>query len=36
MIAIRANYDHGRITLIEPMPDHVKKAKLTIVINDMI
>ena len=32
MLTIKASYKNGRITLIEPMPDKIKNAKLTIVV----
>ncbi len=32
MIAIRADYKDGKITLIEPMPEQIRSAKLTIVV----
>lgn len=32
MIAIRADYKDGKITLIEPMPNQIRKARLTIVV----
>lgn len=32
MIAIRADYKDGKITFIEPMPDQIKTARLTIVV----
>ncbi len=31
MIAIKALYDNGKITWIDPLPEQIKKAKLTIV-----
>lgn len=32
MLAIKANYKDGKITFIDMMPDQIKKAKLTIVV----
>jgi len=32
MLAIKANYKNGKITLIDQMPLQIKKAKLTIVV----
>jgi limonene-1,2-epoxide hydrolase len=32
MLAIKANYLDGKITFLESIPDEIKKAKLTIVI----
>ena len=32
MLALLADYKNGKITLIEPMPDKIKNAKLTIVV----
>ena len=32
MIALKANYANGHINFLDPMPDRIKKAKLTIVI----
>jgi len=32
MLAIKANYQNGVITLLDAMPDMVKKARLTIVV----
>ena len=32
MISIRAHYNDGKITLIKPMPNQIRKARLTIVV----
>jgi len=32
MIAIRADYKDGKIIFIEPMPDQIRNARLTIVV----
>ena len=32
MLALKANYKDGRITFIEPMPEKIKNARLTIVV----
>ena len=32
MLAIKANYKDGKITFIDQMPDQIKKAKLTLVV----
>ena len=32
MLAVKANYQNGKITLLENIPDNIKKAKLTIVV----
>ena len=32
MISIRADYKDGKITLIKPMPNQIRKARLTIVV----
>ncbi len=32
MLAIKANYKDGKITLIEQIPDQIRKAKLTIIV----
>ena len=32
MIAIKANYKDGKITFIDQIPDQIKKAKLTIIV----
>ncbi len=32
MLAIKADYKDGKITLIDQMPDQIRKAKLTIVV----
>lgn len=32
MLAIKANYNNGKITFIEQFPDQIKKAKLTIIV----
>jgi hypothetical protein len=32
MIAIKADYNNGKITFIDALPDKIKKARLTIVV----
>jgi hypothetical protein len=32
MLAVKANYNKGQITFINPIPDNIKVARLTIVI----
>jgi len=32
MLALKADYKNGKITFIEPMPDEIKHARLTIVV----
>jgi hypothetical protein len=32
MLAIKANYKDGKITFIEQIPDQIRKAKLTIIV----
>lgn len=32
MLSLKADYKNGKITFIEPMPDKIKNAKLTIVV----
>ena len=32
MLAIKADYNNGKITFIDPLPDRIKKARLTIVV----
>lgn len=34
MHAIKATYDHGKISLIEPMPPGIEKAALTIIVEE--
>jgi hypothetical protein len=34
MHAIKATYDHGKISLLEPMPEGIEKATLTIVVEE--
>ena len=35
MIALKANYANGHINFLDPMPDRIKRAKLTIVIENI-
>ena len=35
MLVLKANYDKGVITLIEPMPENIKTAKLTVVVENI-
>ena len=35
MLVLKANYDNGVITLIEPMPENIKTAKLTVVVENI-
>ena len=33
MLAIKADYNNGKITFIDPFPNRIKKARLTIVVD---
>ena len=33
MLAIKADYNNGKITFIDALPDRIKKARLTIVVD---
>lgn len=32
MLAVKGHYQNGKITLLEPLPDHVREAELNIIV----